>query len=101
MDTSACCCRNGPWARVLSLGRGCRGGAGDNASLRFSAQIFLEKNKEKGVGEMCFSAKASSSSAGRACQGPQWSWGPSVQSALPRERSVSRDGADPRAGLGG
>ena len=24
MDTSACCCRNGPWARVLSLGRGCR-----------------------------------------------------------------------------
>ena len=69
-------------------------GAGDNGLLWFSAQIFLEKNKEKRVGETYFSAKASSSSAGRACQGPQWSWGALSMSALPR------DGADPRTGLG-
>ena len=75
-------------------------GAGDNGLLWFSAQIFLEKNKEKGVGETYFSAKASSSSAGRACQGPQWSWGALSTSALPRELPVSRDGADPRTGLG-
>lgn len=82
MDTRACCRRNGPRARTLSLGRGRRGGAADSAFLRFSAQIFLEKNK-KGVGETCFSAKAASSSAGRACRGPQWSWGPSVRLPFP------------------
>ena len=52
------------------------------------------------MGETYFSAKASSSSAGRACQGPQWSWGALSTSALPRELPVSRDGADPRTGLG-
>lgn len=83
MDTSASCRRNGPRARALSLGRGRRGGAGDNAFLWFSAQIFLEKNKEKGAGETCFSTKAASSSVGRACQGPQWSWGPSVRLPFP------------------
>lgn len=75
MDTRACCCRNGPRARALSLGRGRRGGAADSAFLRFSAQMFLEKNK-KGVGETCFSAKALLPLLGEPVKDPSGPGGP-------------------------
>ena len=70
---------------ALAGGTGRRGGGAleDNRFLWFSAQIFLEKNKETEVHETWFSAKASSSSAGRVCQGPQWSRGPSVHLPFP------------------
>ena len=55
----------------------------DSRFLWFSAQILLEKNKETEVHETWFSAKASSSSAGRVCQGPQQSRGPSVHLPFP------------------